>query len=267
MKKRKIIFLGTTRFSFELLKFLTKNSFDVIAVFTTPEIFEISYSEAAVKNYNYADLSLLSRIHNIPLYNIHQNKKDNLIKYKDQIKSLDPEIILVAGWYFMIPEVILNLPKDGVWGIHSSLLPEYAGGAPLVWAKINGEKYTGVTLFRMIKGVDNGDIIGQEKFKIEIDDSIKHLLDKSFQASKKLLIKYINKEKITYKKQNYEELKVFPQRSPNDGEIDWTKTDIEINNFIKAQTKPYPGAWTIIGNYKVIIWDAKIEKIKIKSVE
>lgn len=240
---------------------MIENGFDIITVFTTPKNFEISYSKSTVRNYNYADLSVLSRKHDIPTYKIHTNKNSKLINYTNEIKSLKPDVIVVAGWYFMIPDAILKVPKEGVWGLHSSLLPKYAGGAPLVWAKIKGEKKSGVTLFRMKKGVDNGDIIGQESFLIKDDDNIKDLLDKSTKASKKLLKQFVNKEKISYKKQNQDELEVFPQRSPKDGKIDWTLTGEEIDNFIKAQTKPYPGAWTVIGDYKVTIWDAKIEKL------
>ena len=260
MKKRKIIFLGTTKFSYELLEFLIGNSFKISAVFTSPKKFKISYNQSNVKNYNYADLSKLTKYHKIPIYKLHKNQDDKLKNHLHQIKELKPDIIIVAGWYFMIPESILKIPKYGVWGLHSSLLPKYGGGAPLVWAKIRGEKSTGVTLFKMKKGVDNGEIIGQCEFDIRKTDTIKELIDKSIKASKKLLLKYINEEKIIYTKQNESSLEIFPQRSPSDGEIDWELTTDEIDNFIKAQTKPYPGAWKIIGNYKLTIWDAKIEK-------
>ena len=262
MKKRKIIFFGTTNFSFKLLEFLVKEPLDILAIFTTPKGFNISYSESIVNNYNYADLSKLSKKNDIPLFNIYKNENDSIRNYIDEIKILKPDIFIVAGWYYMIPEVVLKIPFEGAWALHSSLLPKYAGGAPLVWAKINGEKYTGVTLFKMKKGVDNGDIIGQERFKIEKEHTIKDMLENSFKASKKLLLEFIKKEKIHYKKQNNKELEIFPQRSPEDGKIDWTREETEIINFIKAQTKPYPGAWTIIGDYKLTIWDASIKKIK-----
>ena len=63
---------------------------------------------------------------------------------------------------------------------------------------------------------------------------------------------------VNFKVQDKSQIQVYPQRSPKDGEIDWSWDNKRISNFIKAQTKPYPGAWTKIGNKKVIIWSADI---------
>ena len=112
----------------------------------------------------------------------------------------------------------------------------------------------------MKKGVDNGDILGQSKFKISKYDTIRELIKKSTIASKRLLVKYLYKKEINYTKQIENRIEIYPQRSPSDGIIDWSESSEFIERFIRAQTKPYPGAWTIIGNKKVTIWDAKIQK-------
>jgi len=258
--KRKIIFFGCTKFSEEILSYLLKKGMTIEAIFSTPNEFSISYSNKKVKNYNYADLSKIANNFGIKHVEIQTEAGERVSSYYDFIKDLSPDVIIVAGWYFMIPEKILNLPKEGVWGLHASLLPKYAGGAPLVWAMIEGEDFSGVTLFKMKKGVDNGDILGQYKFKISKDDTIRELIKKSTIASKRLLVKYLNKEEINYRKQIENRIEIYPQRSPSDGIIDWSESSEFIERFIRAQTKPYPGAWTIIGNKKVTIWDAKIQK-------
>ena len=73
--------------------------------------------------------------------------------YVKNVEELNPDLILVIGWYFMIPEAMRKIPSKGCIGIHGSLLPQYRGGAPLVWAMINGENRTGITLFYFEKGV------------------------------------------------------------------------------------------------------------------
>jgi methionyl-tRNA formyltransferase len=73
------------------------------------------------------------------------------------VTSWNPDAFLVAGWYHMIPKIWRNLAP--AYGLHASLLPDYSGGAPLVWAMINGETKTGVTLFQMDDGVDSGPIV------------------------------------------------------------------------------------------------------------
>lgn len=261
MIKRKIIFLGCTKFSDDILSFLIKEKHEVLAIFSIPETFQISYSEKEVKNSNFSDLSIIAKKNSIPFYIVDKSKKRTLEFYHTKIESLKPDVIIAGGWYYMISKQIRQIPKEGVWGLHASLLPNYAGGAPLVWALINGESQTGVTLFKMDAGIDDGDIISQGKIMISEDDNIKSLINKSKEVSKRLLSKALSQSKITYKRQDKSKIKIHPQRSPEDAEIDWSWNIKRIENFIKAQTKPYPGAWTIIGNYKITIWDAKIEKI------
>ena len=131
----------------------------------------------------------------------------------------------------------------------------------MVWAMINGEKETGVSLFKMEDGIDDGAIILQEKISIDYDDTIKTLLEKALISSKKILLSALNQKSVTYNPQDKSKIKVYPQRSPEDGEIDWSLDGEKIRNFVRAQTKPYPGAWTKINNKKVTIWDISIEEI------
>ena len=146
-------------------------------------------------------------------------------------------------------------------GIHALLLPDYSGGAPLVWAIINGEKKTGVTFFYFDEGVDSGDIIAQEEIDIYENDTIKTLYEKAELTGKNILIKYLPLLAVNQApriKQDESKRRIFPQRKPSDGEIDWNWESKRIKNFIRAQTKPYPGAFTLINNKKIIIWDADI---------
>ena len=261
INKLKYIFLGSTNYSKDLLLFLIENNILPSAVFSIPKTFNISYSKGKVTNSNYADLKEVARNHKIPHYVVDSEKGKKLVDYKNDIKKLDLDLILVLGWYYMIPKNIRNLAKYGAWGIHASLLPKYAGGAPLNWAIINGEKTTGVTLFKMDDGVDDGDIISQKSFSIDHEDTIKDIYEKAFIASKKILKQVLKSiDEVKFKPQNKTEIKVYPQRSPEDGEIDLSKSSIDIYNFIRAQSNPYPGAFikTIDGK-KIIIEKARIE--------
>lgn len=259
---RKIVFLGSTKLSEEILIHLFHHGINISAVFSIPEKFSISYSKTKVHNTNYANLSVFSKKRQIPFYEVYSDNGKKISDYKELIEKIKPDVIIAVGWYFMIPESIRDIPKEGVWGIHASLLPNYAGGAPLVWALINGETETGVTLFRMNSGVDDGDIILQEKMRIEKTDTIKNLLEKTSIISKQILTKALCESVINYKKQDITRQKIYPQRSPEDGQINlnWDKETIE--NFVRAQTKPYPGAWLKVGNKKIIIWDATVMEVK-----
>ncbi|WP_133129595.1 methionyl-tRNA formyltransferase [Legionella yabuuchiae] len=255
------IFLGCTNFSKEILINLIENNYIPKVVFTIPEHFAISYAKGKkVKNYNYANLETLCLEHGIPIEKI-ESGKNPIERYADVLEQLSLDFILVMGWYYMVPKEIRNKAKTGAWGIHASLLPNYAGGAPLVWAIINGEKETGVTLFRLDSGVDDGDIIDQRKIIIKNEDSIKDVYDKAISVSKTLLIDILSRyPNITFSPQVKENIKIFPQRSPEDGEINLNMPAMDLYNFIRAQSAPYPGAFirTIDGK-KLIIEKARVE--------
>ena len=257
----RILFLGCTKFSSEILNYLFDLNVNIVGVCSIPEYFKISYSEELVKNTNYADIGSLAAKKNISHFEVNSEKSFRLTDYSEKILELKVDVILAIGWYYMVPEKIRSLAKYGAWGIHASLLPDYAGGAPLVWAIINGEKETGVTLFKFDNGVDDGDIIRQEKFKIEREDAIKQVYEKATIASKSILKDVFIEKRYSFTPQDKSKIKVYPQRSPKDGEIDWTWDSEKIYNFIRAQSRPYPGAWTIIEGKKITIWDASLKEI------
>lgn len=258
----KIVFLGCTKFSEEILKsIIHKEGVDIEVIFSIPQKFNISYSDTPVENTNYANLSPYAKKLDVPFVEINSVKGQRLTDYAKLIANVSPDVILVMGWYYMIPNKIRELATYGAWGIHASLLPKYAGGAPLVWAIIKGEKEAGTTLFRMEDGDDDGDIIEQCSFDIVPTDYIKDVYDNATKASIKILKDvFAQEQKINFRKQNKELIEVFPQRSPNDGAIDWAMDSTQIHNFIRAQSKPYPGAWSKFeeNGEKLTFWRAEI---------
>lgn len=262
-RKTRVIFLGCTKFSEELLATLLElPQVDVTAIFSIPQTFTISYSKEPVVNTNYANLHPIAEQRGIPFFEVDSVAGKKLTDYATQLQELAPDVILVLGWYYMVPKSIRNIAKLGAWGIHASLLPKYAGGAPLVWAIINGEKETGVTLFKLDDGVDDGDIICQQSFPIEKQDTIKEVYAKATECSKKILQQTLaDVSKVTFTPQDKSKIEIYPQRKPEDGKIDWSWSAEKIKNFVRAQTKPYPGAYTVIHNKKIILWDIDIEEI------
>jgi len=253
-------FFGSTNYSKELLLFLINNSFLPRAVFTIPEEFNISYSDKKVKNANFADIEQIAVDYNIDCFEVDSVAGMCINDYREKIESMDLDLILVLGWYYMIPNKIRKLTRYGAWGIHASLLPKYAGGAPLNWAIINGEKESGVTLFRMEDGVDDGDIISQKKFPIDFNDTIQDAYKKATILSKSILNEVLNNiDNITFTPQDKMKKEVYQQRKPEDGEIDLSQDSISLYNFIRAQSEPYPGAFikTVDGK-KLVIEKARI---------
>lgn len=131
----------------------------------------------------------------------------------------------------------------------------------MVWAIINGEPKTGITFFKLADGVDNGPIVGQRETPIADDDTIATLYNRIENLGVELIMEYlpsIAARNVKLTVQDESKRRIFPQRSPEDGLIDWTKSSQEIYNFIRAQTKPYPGAFTFWKGEKLTIWESRI---------
>ena len=254
----KIVFIGASSFGYKCLSLLhAEAGVELTGVISNSEKFSISYNKEGVTNVLYQDFSKFTSEHKLPFYKMKDNMKEEaLLSFIEKAK---PDLIVVIGWYHIIPAIILQ--KYQCIGFHASLLPDYSGGAPLVWAIINGETKTGITLFKFDLGIDSGDIIGQAEVSITSTDTIKTLYEKIEILGLDLLLKHlpdIIKGQVMYTPQNEAERRVFRQRRPEDGLIDWSWNPQRIKDFIRAQTKPYPGAFTIIQGKKVIIWDADI---------
>lgn len=254
----RIVFFGASELGYKCCEMLINRGHNVVGIFTIPKTFSISYSkDKPITNVLHKDFQSLGEEYRIPVYSV----EGNMASYYEKIKSLNPDFLLVIGWYYMIPKSIREIATKGCAGIHASLLPKYRGGAPLVWAIINGEKDTGISFFYFEDGVDDGDIIAQRSFPIEDNDTIADLLKKVEYSSLAVLEEYvplIGQGKATRITQNNSLATYVPQRKPEDGEINWDWEPDRIKNFIRAQTKPYPGAYTVINRKKIIIWDADI---------
>ena len=254
----KVVFIGSSNFGLKCLKECLKiPNVTVTGAITAPKIFKISYSQQGVNNILHSDISSFAMENKIPIRSIKDSMKDPTLL--EVVKTWEPDIFLVAGWYHMIPKSWRKLAP--AYGLHASLLPDYSGGAPLVWAIINGETKTGITLFQMDDGVDSGPIAGQIEEKILDNDTISSLYERIEQKGLELISKTLPKlttGSLKLRQQDDNKRRVMPQRCPEDGSIDWNQDAKTILRFIRAQTKPYPGAFTTLAGEKLYIWNAKV---------
>jgi methionyl-tRNA formyltransferase len=256
-----IVFIGASKFSLRCLKLLNElECCTVTGVVSASENFQISYSDNGVKNILYADVASYCKENDLEYKVISRSMNDDYLFSK--VKEWQPTIFLVVGWYHMIPKYWREVAP--AYGLHASLLPDYSGGAPLVWAMINGEKETGITLFQMDDGVDSGPLVGQVKEKIRSDDSIATLYSRIENRGLELIVEHIPKIALNthqLKKQNKSQRRVFPQRTQEDGKIDWKQSALFIDRFIRAQTKPYPGAFSLLNGRKITFWKVELDLV------
>jgi len=236
---------------------------EISGVVTAPETFSISYRPQGVKNVLFADVKSHCENQGINCVVMEGGMKDPSLFAK--VSSWNPDMFIVVGWYHMVPTSWRNLAPT--YGLHASLLPDYSGGAPLVWAIINGESMTGITFFEFADRVDNGPIVGQLATSIYPEDTIATLYERIQTLGGELIQEYLPRlidGTAVLIPQDETKRRLFPQRSPEDGKIDWSWPAQQIHNFIRAQTKPYPGAFTIHGGNKVTIWSSRLVRNSIE---
>jgi len=254
----KTIFLGATAYSAEMLNCLLDNGVNVSAVFMIPKEFHLKKRGVQVEtkfgNSNFFDLQVIADRYQIPSYTVDSLDGRTLGNYAEVIENISPDLILVLGWYYIVPKNIRDLAVHGAVGIHASLLPDYAGGSPLVWAIMRGETRTGITMFRMEDGVDDGDILAQSEIQIDIADTIGSLYKKVTDASKEMLVAELAKMRSNIHQfipQEKDRIHPLPIRTPEYGLVNWDQKPIVLYNFVRAQTKPYPCAYSYLDSRKI----------------
>jgi methionyl-tRNA formyltransferase len=175
---------------------------------------------------------------------------------KQMLSDFKFDIGFVCGWYSILDAESLSYISNGLWGIHNSLLPKYRGGSPLVWSIINGDDFVGSSVFRLSEGMDTGDLLLQVEVENRITDDIQSLLDK---IEERLLAELpqkwtslVNGEAHLYP-QSEQNATYCGQRMPEDGLINWDKNATDVHNFIRAQSPPYPCAYTFLFNEKILV--------------
>lgn len=240
--------MGTPTFAVPSFNILLKNKYKIPAVVTVPD----KPSGRGLK-LRYSAIKKEALKHNL---NILQpdNLEDN--DFEESIKNLEPDLIIVVAFQ-KIPSSIWKIPKKGTINLHSSLLPNYRGAAPMNWAIINGEQETGVTTFFINDCIDTGNIILNKKAPIKFTDTVEDLHNRLSNLGAQLILETVKliergdyccasqEELIEKQGINKEELKKAPKIYKHHCNIDWNKSAIEIYNHIRGLSS-IPGAYTII---------------------
>lgn len=247
----KIVYMGTPDFAVPPLRSLLNTEYEVAAVVTQPDkpkgrgkaLMPTPVKEEALK-------------HGIPVYQPEKVRESGFV---EKLRELNPDLIVVAAFGQLIPESVLNMPKFGCINIHASLLPKYRGAAPIQYAVIDGEKESGVTIMKMGKGLDTGDMIARTAVPLAKDETGGSLFEKLSSAGARLLVKTlpdIFAGTAVYEKQ--------PEESPTPyaamitkkmGLIDFSKSAEELERLVRG-LNPWPSAYTFLNGKNLKIWKA-----------
>lgn len=157
-----VIFMGTPEFGVEVLRKIHEDGWDISAVYTQPDKPKgrgMKFIPTPVKAY--------AQSVGLPVYQPVSCRREETLA---EIRALEPDVIVVAAYGKILPQALLDIPKTAIINVHSSILPQYRGAAPINWAILNGDKETGVTVQYMAAELDSGDILMVKKTPIDPEE-------------------------------------------------------------------------------------------------
>tara|TARA_Y100001970_G_scaffold54798_1_gene69482 strand:- start:1086 stop:2009 length:924 start_codon:yes stop_codon:yes gene_type:complete len=249
MKDKKIIFMGTPNIAAQHLQALIDNNLNIVGVYTQPP-----RKKNRGMKLRESEVGIIAKKNNLKIFypTIFKEKELN------DIKILNPDLIIVVAFGIILPEFLLNIPKFGCLNVHVSLLPRWRGATPIEHALLFGDTQTGVSIIKLSSKLDAGDILIQEKIKIEETVYRDELTQKLSDLGKKLIIKVLPEifnKNIFPIKQDEKKITYAPKINSDERKIDFNRECSNVLNHIRAHG-PSPGSWFIYNGERIKILKA-----------
>ena len=251
----RVIFMGTPDFAVPVLEAIIQAGHTVIGVYTQPD-----KPKGRGKSMQYTPVKEKALEHQIPVYQPARVREPEVI---EEIRNLQPDIIIVVAFGQILPEELLAIPSYGCVNVHASLLPKYRGAAPIQRVIMDGEKESGVTTMYMAKGLDTGDMIEQLVVPIDAKETGGSYHDKLAEAGARLCISTM--EKI--------EAGTAPRIPQDDsrscyahmlkksmGELDFEQPAEVLERLVRG-LNPWPSAYTQLQGKNLKIYEADVVEI------
>ena len=248
----KIIFAGTPEFAAAALQGLLEAGHDLVCVLTQPDrpagrgmrMHVSPVKELAIQH----DLQVLQPV----------TLRD--AEVQQSLRNVQADIMVVAAYGLILPQVVLDIPRRGAVNIHASLLPRWRGAAPIQRAILAGDTQTGVCIMQMDAGLDTGPVLLLQATPINFTDTAQTVHDRLAALGARLVVEALV---------GLEKSGLLPVPQPDEGatyakkiekaeaRIDWTRTAPELDRHIRA-FDPFPGASGSISGHDVKVWRAMI---------
>ena len=178
-----------------------------------------------------------------------------------EVAALCPDFLFSFYYRQMLGRDLLVIPTRGSYNMHGSLLPRYRGRVPVNWAIIHGETETGVTLHAMTEKPDNGAIVVQKTVPIGANDTAREVFDRVSVAAGAALdaaLPALIAGSAPHLPLDLSQGSYFGGRKPEDGRLDFSWSAARIHNFVRALTRPYPGAFADVKGKRVLVWRTRM---------
>ncbi len=204
--------------------------------------------------------------HSVPVF---QPATLRTLEAQAELAALKPDLMIVAAYGLILPQAVLDVPRLGCLNIHGSLLPRWRGAAPIHRAILAGDTESGVCIMRMEAGLDTGAVLLEKRTPIAATDTTGSLHDRLAALGADALVEVVARlrsgETIHEAPQPSEGVTYANKITPDEAQIRWSESAVQIERSVRA-FNPAPGAWTMLGDEKVKIWQAKAQPMSDCSV-
>ncbi|MEV6037769.1 methionyl-tRNA formyltransferase [Nonomuraea sp. NPDC052116] len=249
----RVVMFGYQTWGHRTLQALLDSGHDVVLAVTHPQ------SDHAYEKIWSDSVAELAEAHGVPV--VLRNRPDDELLLT--LKEVEPDLIVANNWRTWIPPEIFTLPRHGILNVHDSLLPAYAGFSPLIWALINGEKEVGVTAHMMDAELDAGDIVVQRAVPVGPADTAADLFHRTVDLIGPIVaeaLDLIASGRTEWTPQDRTKASFFHKRSIEDSNIDWNWPAEDIERLVRAQSDPYPNAFTHYRGERVRVLKASVSQ-------
>ncbi len=243
----KIFFLGSSEFACPSLGRLAVSSHQILGVLTQPD-----RPKGRKQRLTPPPVKRLAVEKNLPLF---QPDKVRDPSVAEQIRSLQPDVLVIVAYGQILPPPVLAIPHRGCVNVHASLLPKYRGAAPIARAILQGEERTGVSTMFMDAGMDTGPILLVEETEISSTDTTGSLQERLSHMGASLLLKTLDelaKGTLTPREQDPAQATYAPKIEKAEARIDWARSARQLSYLLRA-FDPAPGAFTL--------WNGRVLKL------
>ena len=266
----KIIFAGTPEFAASALAALINTNHEIVAVYSQPD-----RKAGRGQKLTASAVKQLALEHNIPVYQpLHfKSSTEEGLAAQAELKAFNADVMVVAAYGLILPQVILDTPKYGCLNIHGSLLPRWRGAAPIQRAIATGDSETGVTIMKMAAGLDTGDMMFKTVCPIETTDTSASLHDKLAEQGAQAIVEVLETEE---KLQHYlhirevqdEALTIYAHKlSKAEAEINWDLDAKQIDLNIRA-FNPWPVAFIVLDEKNNLrVWNSQLSTLSTKNAK
>lgn len=248
----KIVFMGTPDFAVPSLKALLDSGETVTGVFTQPD-----KPKGRGHRLQPPPVKMAAEEYGIPIFQPVSLRKDETL---EELKALEPELIVVVAYGKILPRAVLELPRFGCINVHGSLLPKYRGAAPIQWTVLNGDPVGGVTTMFMADGIDTGDMLLKAETPVGENETASELYERLSYMGAELLMKTLSalKDGTLHPEPQDEAVATHaPMLTKEMGRLDFTKPSVELHHLI-CGLSGWPCAYTEIDGKRLKVYRSRL---------